>query len=164
MWVRRTKEQFRRAAIRKVKAYVLGIAISFLGGTCIRYYRASGNNPFRHPPIVIWIASAIMAAAITICAFSIEALSEWLHIDILPFSPGVNSRDMLCTRCWLVQDYSPKLICGKCGGVCEDAKFWTWIDDEKTEVTPKDKPNSKPKEKSVKTRDDSWEDFLKKSG
>jgi hypothetical protein len=132
MWVRRTKEQFHKAAVRNVKIAVQGSAISFLIFTVIYYYRLSSRNPNHHPPFAILLSSVCLALIIVLFSTSVTILDEWLHLNLIPSLGIPNSRDMLCMKCWYVQDYSVKLVCSKCGGNCEDARGWTWIDDVET--------------------------------
>jgi hypothetical protein len=47
-------------------------------------------------------------------------------------------RDMLCLKCWTVQELQTELICCKCGGRCEDAQYWTWVDDNDGETNQKE--------------------------
>ena len=133
MWVRRTKEQIHRAAVRHVKIVIQWTAGIFVFFTCYYFYRMSHHNPNHHPYFRMLFVSAAIAAIVVLFLTFGTVLDEWLHLKVVPALPGTAStRDMLCMKCWYVQDYSENLVCTKCGGACEDAKWWTWIDDDES--------------------------------
>lgn len=103
--------------------------------TCWYYYRTSSKRPDL-PHYAVFISSVIVASCLAIFSAGIGAVAEWLHL--LPMLPGTaNTKDMLCVECWEVQSYRAELVCSKCGGRCEDAKYWTWIDDQDTSTLKK---------------------------
>jgi hypothetical protein len=135
MWKRRTKEQIHGAAVRNIKIAIRLSAVFFLLVMWFYYYRFNNNNISHRPTFAILFTSACLALIIVLFSTSVVVFDEWLHLHLFP-GPE-NARGMLCLKCWYVQDYSRNLVCSKCGGPCEDAECWTWIDDVKTATLPK---------------------------
>ena len=153
MWVHRTKVQIARARRRRLAGFLFGLSVVWVdvlahwaifgpsvGNTVWQVFdRAFEANGFR-----LLIATAIVS------------LLFFTGFD--PFvvlgSPGLGkTREMLCMRCGNVDPYSKALRCSKCGGRCEDAAMWTWIEDPPAVLQAGEMTGAPDAGSSVKARD-----------